>query len=525
MQFPTDISGPILYQLHKGESKKAFEHYLSYSQESSSHDYELLQKTAINLLEQGIKSKDPEIELMCMFGAGISTSHDLLPILEKGISSSETRTQLIALSYLSRSQDDQADRILLKALSSPFVLPRLEACYQLAKKKHPSVLTHLQSLTVKVPFEIRALLPQIAIYLDDPQGNAFFRHFLADESVDVRIEAIKVVAQANRDDFLPQIRGLLSEAHFAQQESCAYALGKLKDSHSIESLKKLLVSRQREVRLAAASALAELGEQEGVDFIKQEAKRGDLFAITALGEIEEIDLLKELLTHASDPVRLNAFLALLPFHEIALLPYLPELLFPKENFAQITSPGRTLQAWKKTQLVGEREEALTFALREKVLIALLEYPEETLLQVAEKILLEKKLDLIPLLMQLLENHASPAVVAFLKEKESHAKAPLIRHYCTLTLFRMKEAGPYEEKLLTWVKQSVHHPLIRFKSDTEKNSSLTLNPEETSKFLVEAIETLSQTQGEAVLNALLHAIAYGNEKNRYALAGLLLRVTE
>jgi hypothetical protein len=53
----------------------------------------------------------------------------------------------------------------------------------------------------------------------------------------------------------------------------------------------------------------------------------------------------------------------------------------------------------------------------------------------------------------------------------------------------------------------------------------LTPEEESRLLVESYEALADHHEPESLRLLLHAIKEGNPKNRYVLAGLLLRAIQ
>ena len=94
---------------------------------------------------------------------------------------------------------------------------------------------------------------------------------------------------------------------------------------------------------------------------------------------------------------------------------------------------------------------------------------------------------------------------------------------------MAEEGPYEEELIAWVKARGGEQLIRFREEADEPTAFSgphvLTPEEASSFLIEALETLASKQNQAGIEILVHTMAYGNPKNRYALAGLLLRTTE
>ncbi len=532
--FPTDVGGQMLFLLHRKDASLAFEKYLEHAAESGEHDFALLQQAGMRLLEQGIDSDDPETQLMCMFGAGVANTPDLLHILEKGIHTKEPRIQLTALNYLGKQNDDFADELVLEALSSPFLATRLEGCYQLAQKNHPSVLSHLQSLVVKVPDLVRALFPQIVVHLDGSNANQYLKQLLTDSNLDVRMEAILAVAKLRRDDFLPQIRKLASQVHFAQQECCALALGELKDTQSIPLLKNLRANPHKEVQLAAAIALYEMGEGE-LAFIENLARSEDLFAIAALGKLQEgKGVLRELIHHTDRDVRLNAILSLLQQGEAGPV---EEILLPGNKdlgFMRTSSPGHGLQAWKTipshhhntkgySGLVGQ-----TMGLRENVLIQCLELPEAQFLKIARHLITQRRTELIPLLVELLENKRSDAATALLKIGHQTAGDPFIRNYCTLALYRMREEGPYEQQLINWVKSAGDQVMIQFREDDGEPSLSTrheLTPEESSRFLVETFQTLAQAQNKAGIEALIHAMAYGNPKNRYALAGLLIRTTE
>lgn len=536
--FTTEISGPILYALHVGDSQRAFESYLAAMKEGGIHDFGLLQQAGKALLEQGIESKDPVIQLMCMFGAGVASSSDLLPILAKGIRSDDVRTQLTALTYLCKQQDDDADGILLEALSSPFLITRLEILLHLAKKNHPAVLGHLQALYFKVPEVVRPAFGQIAIHLEGIEGARYLRQLLSDADVHVRAETLLTIAEEERDDFLPSVRILASGASYIQQEAAAFALGELKDYSSLAKLKELAASKQEGVSLTAAIALYKLGERGFLEQIEGEAKRGSLYAIAALGGLKMgEETLFSLLNHPDRDVRINATLSLLIQKDKRALECLGEILFDEGRdlgFWQINSPGGALKAWKCISSASQKTKTYpglisrTLALRERILTQCLEYEESDFLKIAHQLMDKKQHALIPLLVELLLNKKSEAILHFLKEGHQKAGAPLIRNYCTLALYHLKESGNYEEHLIAWIKAKGKEELIRFREEEEEEAFCDpheLTPEESSHFFVEVCEALASAQNQAGIEALIHTIAYGNPKNRYALAGLLMRTTE
>lgn len=537
--FPIDVSGQILYHAHRGQADLALTRYLECVNLTSKHDYALLQQIGLAILEEGSRSGDPEIELMCLLGAGVSSSPRLLPILEAGIQSSDQRTQLVALNFLSRLGDDTTDELLLKALNSPFLLTRLEALFQLSIKRHPAVLEHLQSLFVKIPDPIRPLFCQIVINLDSTSANQMMRQLLSDHDLNTRCQAISAVAAKKRDDFLPQLRTLGTQTQIAQQECVASTLGLLKDRSSTKLLKQMVNSRQPNVKLAAAFALYQLGDKDYLPLIFDAAQQHDLFAIALLSEapLDESRELLTTLTHAQDKdVQLGAALALLQMRDANCLPVIRDVLLSgKEALGYVIShsPGRIIPVWRTVLSAPFKENTYpgimtqTNAFRSQILVSCVELPESCFLDLAHLIFAQEVKPLIPVLAELLINHRSPATIALLKQQCKSNPSDFIRATSLLALYRMGEDGPYEQALVDWVKKRHNTVLIRFSESppSDRPSSQILTAEEESALLIEAFETLAQAQNEAGIEALLNAIAHGNVKNRYALAGLLIRTAE
>lgn len=532
--FTPDERAKILYSMHHERPEEALSLYLKLAKTRGEHDLELLGWAGMRLLERGAVSDDPEILLMCMFGAGVASNTALLPILEKGIQSKEMQTQLAAISFLGKLQDDEADLLLTQALSSPFLLPRLEAALTLARKQEPSLVEHLQSLYGKVPQEVRPLFAQIVSPLESESATRYLRQLMNDTETAVRIEAIHEVAKTERDDLLPQIRSLASHPERLQQEAAMVALGRLKDTQSVASLRKWAEGSNA---FAAHYALALLGDEQGHTVIKQAAASGNPFAISMLGEFQEAsDLLADLQHHADEDVRLNATLSLLLQKDTRCLDGLKTILITEKSdlgFFQKSSAGKAFSCWKTVHLASAQKkrypmlEMQTRQLRDQALIVALELPEADFLTVAKWVFDEKATDLVPTLVTLLANHRSEATVNLIKHYHQSAGAPLLRHYCTLALYQMGEEGPYEEQLLAYVQSAHDAGIIRFQEGAPDDLStpFSLKPEEKSQLLIEAFEALAASGNFSGIEALINAIAHGNPKNRYALAGLLMRTTE
>lgn len=539
-QVSTSTPNRVLFLMQRGQCDAALELYINYSKQLGHHDPEVLQQVGLAILDQGWRTRDPETQLLTLFGAGISLNEKTLRILEEGIKSSVPELQFVSIGFLSRYQNDQADSALNRALSSNSLLVRLEGLLQLAKRKAPTALGQIESLRSKVPSEIHPIFPQLYAMLGTPEAIRALRRLLVDTNEMVCVEAVMSAAKTGRDDLLPSIRLLATHTRGAQQEACAFALGVFEDSSSIEKLRKLAASSTVTVRLAALQALYSLGVQEAYDAIEEHARAEDLFAIALLGDVTKSAYTLYLLSQSQNvQVRVNAALALLKQRDPRCLSVLIDLLIRDSRdlaLSKITSPAGSLEAYKVIPSAQQNLHdagaslELSLCLREEVLKQTMELPEGDFLNLARNLFREQQGDLIPALVECLETVQTPAAIALLKQQQQKAGAPLIRTYCTLALFRLKEEGPYEDQLQAWVKSQQDEELIRFRpivarKGRDEETSYQLTPKETSRLLVECFEALAIQQEEIGITILLEAIRNGNKLNKYALAGLLMRAVQ
>lgn len=530
----------ILYLIQIGKISNAIQLYRQYVKQIGQHDFEILQHIGLGLLDYGYHSKDPEIQLMTLFGAGTSNNEKALYILLEGVNSSHPILQLIALNFLARYQNDSADEAINRAMTSNYLLIRLEAAYHLAKKKASKAIPQLEALMYKVDSEYLELFPELFLTTGNAQAIKIVQRLLNHQDLNVRLNAIHSLAHHQRDDVLPQIRALAKHHDRAQQEACAYALGVMKDGASLNQLFLLSQSGTHSLRLAALQSLYRLGRKEVRSEIESMARKEDLFAIHVLAEVEESrELLYELSKSSHIQTRINAALALLEHQDSRCLPSLIEILVKDDKdlgFVKIHSVGQALTAWKvvpsSTQNFQNTPIAfeLSLNLREEILNKALDLDENCFLKLAHLIFDKKQNDLIPVLVELLQNLQSPPAIELLKKYQQMAGAPLIRNYCNLALYCLKEEGPYLENLHQWVSKRQDQDLIQFRSLVpwklrESSSSYQLTPEETSALLIRAFEAFLRTQDEKGIDILLDCIEKGKTHNKYALAGLLIRAAE
>ena len=528
----------VLYLMQAGHISKGIELYQKLKEDNLKHDFPILEQMGYILLSQGAKSGDEECQLLSMYGAGMAGTLESMDIYQMGMESSNPMTQMATIHFLSEIQDDRAEELLLKAFSSPYLIIRLEAAYALAIRKSLSATGLIDSLMQRLPPPMYVYFPDLFAMIGTADAMGVLQRLMGNRILNVRLASFLAAAKFGRDDFIGDIRSSLTHSDEAELETCAAAVGYLQDSHSIPVLKKLTKSKSPNVQLAACRALIQLGEQEYQEQIMESAANKNPLAITLLIDLPNTEpLLAKLAFDYNFHTRVNAALALIKKRDTRAIPTLMRLLIRDEKdlgLEPMTSLGHSLMAWKVvpscTQYAKKTERdipSITLAVREQILQDALELPEQSFLAIAERIFEEKQNDLIPLLIHLLENLKTEKAIELLQRESRRTGAPFIRTYCHLALYRLGIEGPHRETLFKWIEEKKDHEMIRFRPMlpwTEKNvtSQFQLTPEETSRMLVEAYVTLADQHDPQGIDILLNAILEGNEKNRYALAGLLLK---
>lgn len=529
-----------LYLMQQNQIEESLGRYREFSQQTGSYDFELLQQMGFILLQKGIQSENPQIFLMTLLGAGLSGSSSAIEILEKGLSSPDPQIQLLSLHFLSQFEDDKTNDLLNRAMSSDHLSTRMEAAFYMAQRKHPHAVGQIEGLMFRLPPMFKPYFPSFFALLGTDDATKTLRRLIDDLDPQVRIESILNIARLGRDDFLPTLRKKLAHSHVAELEAAIFAIGSLKDSFSAAKLQKLCLSPIDSIRLASARALFHLGDRKFLSLIEEAAKKQNLFAITTLGEIPgSEEILAPLLSSKDLQVRINAAIALLQRRDSRSLSSLSEILLSDSRdlaFQPFPTIGRTQSAIKAIPSAELRAKdptlnlGFSLAIREHLLREAAHLPEETFLKLGEQIFQKGQNDLVPTLIALLENLRTDAAIALLKKGTEKIASPLIRDYCYLSLFRLKQEGPYEEYMNHWVMQQKHEELIRLRPLLPwkyrlEQSDYTLSPEETSHLLIEAFLSIANRRDEKSIAFLLEAIQYSHPINRYALMGLLMRATE
>lgn len=529
-----------LYLMQQGQIEESIAKYREGVDLAGRGDFEILQQMGLILLQKGIQSLDGQTIMMTLFGAGLSGSANALEILEQGLLHPDPQIQLLALHFIAKIDDDRTAEIFNRAMSSDYLAIRMEAAFYMAQTKHPHAVGQIEGLMYRLPPAFKPFFPSLFALLGTSDATCVLKRLIEDPDPQTRVESILHVARLGRDDFLPALRKRLTHTHIAELEATAFAMGALKDSHSMLRLRKLALSPTDSIRLAASLSLFHLGDRAHVPTIVRLARQSNLFAIAALGAISETEeVLAELVKSSDIQVRTNAAIALLQRRDPRCYETLSEILVMDARdlaFHPFNSVGRTLSAIKAVPSAELRAKdptidlSFSLALREHLLREAIHLPEDYFLKLTKRIFMRGQNDLVPAAMALLENLQTEKAIALLKEGAEKMSCPLIRDYCHLSLFRLKQEGPYEEYVTHWVMNQKASQLIQLRQLLPwkyrlEQTDYTLSPEETSRLLIESFLSIASQRDEKSISFLLEAIQQGNPANRYALMGLLMKATE
>lgn len=531
-------SGRILFMIRQGNHEQGLKLYQSLYAERDEHDYELLHQIGLGILDYGYRQIDPEIQLLTLFGASFALHQEAYYILEGNLKNRHPEIQLIAVTALSQVQEDQADRALLKAMGSPHLIIRYEAAKHLCKKKHPAAVDQTESLLFKSPAAVLPMFPPLFASVGDVKAMRVLKKMINDPSEKIRRSVILSAAKFERDDLLPQIRQQAVRSHHSQQEASAFALGVFKDEQAEEKLTKLSQSQYKTVSLVALWALNQIGRTAAVEQIEASALEGDLYAIALLGMIKDRpNVLLKLVKSDNLQVRINAILALLEQQHPSAVDYVSELLVNDKRdlgFVAVHSPAKTIHYWKavpsSSQVLADDIEAYQdhMALREAVIAKVRQTSSSAFIALASSLLSARQNDLIPSVVDFLVEMDTPEAIDLLKTHQQKLGAPLVRNYCNLGLYRLGEKGVYADQLMKWVKSESKSELIQFRpySPWEPGGNTwQLTPQEKSQLLIGAFEAFTQNQDKKGIDVLIEVLATGHQKNKYALAGVLVRATQ
>lgn len=528
------------YLFQKGRVEDALDLVIQMTSTDASFDYSTLRELCKLLILNSGKSKDPKQFLTALYGASLSGSGDFYPLLLKGLQSSHPSIQLASLQLYANFPEEHSKELLTDALGSRFLPIRMEAAYILASRKSPGATSQISSLMYKTPPELEPIFPQFFALIGDSESQAILRKLLSSPRKDTRVQTILAIGTYQRDDLLEELYPIATHTSPEEKEACSWAFGMFKDKRAQPILEKNLQSHHPFVKLAAAWGLYQMGDSSNLEMIKEIASKGNLFAISLLNETpSSIEFLMDLYDKGDEQIKFNAAISLLSLKNAYGLKTLEKLLISSPSglgIQKIHSPSGAFNAWESVSSAEERWKrmpdmlAYSYHYQQELLTQSIDLDEKSFLSLAEKLFLEKENELIPTLINLLENRPSDEVIDLLKEGGKSYTSPLLRLYCYIALIHLNIADPYLEEIRSFALEYRNHPAIQFYTPTPStydslSNAFTLTPKEKSQLLIDAYMTLANEQNQVDILTLLKALRYGDIKNRAVLSGIILKATE
>lgn len=545
--YPQEIKNDIFFQLSNNQGLLALKKYNDHYKLSLKHDLNLLNTIAEQILIQGSSSSDEYIQKSCILGANWSGSSNVTKILMNGALSNNPTVQLLTINSLDHCRSQSIRQILIKVMSSEFLIIQLEAAYKLALLQDTQVINHLQSTFNQIPHYIQKQLNKIFIHIDHEDAHAYIRKYFGDSDVLTRAETAILAGIFQKDIFLPQLRNLVTRPHHIEQESALFALGELHDQKSYKLIKQFLNSKHSNVRIAAAIALAKIGkEDEAKEVIIERIKQHDLYAITALSSFSNSsaqNILINSMPFFSEEEKFNAYYILLQhgFIDENIINYINNFLILNEcdlTASYSYSPGKTGFYIKFNQNCLSKDQNISFLstqyIKKHLLELIFQLQGNHFFTISESILNNKKKYLIPILSDLIIHKNTPKVQTLLNSSTQTLGFPLIRIYASLSLYKMTGDNKYKQILLEWLRSSAKETLIILeKKDTQNPAILnkttyfshSLDLEEKTHLFLKILEILLKNKDLEDISTLINLILYGHPKNLYLLTGLLVKSLE
>ena len=183
-----EIKLHALYLMQQNHVEESLGRYREFSSKSGKHDFDVLQKMGLILLQKGAQNSDPQVFLMSLLGAGFSGSSSALEILEKGLSSPDPQMQLLALHFITQFEDDRVEEILNRAMSSDYLPTRMEAAFYMSERKHPHALGQIEGLMARLPPMFKPYFPSFFALLGTSDATKTLSRLIEDPDFQVRIE-------------------------------------------------------------------------------------------------------------------------------------------------------------------------------------------------------------------------------------------------------------------------------------------------------------------------------------------------
>lgn len=532
----------LIQCINNNKDAESVKLYNSSVQPDGEHDYAIIREMCFAVLERDVKSNDAVTQKLALLGIALSCDEQAVNFFHEAVRSSNPELQLYALMQLCRYHDANVECYLRQAMSSPYVLMRLEAANLLAEGRYSSALPQIESLMQKCPDLLLPIFPEMLAKIGNDGAFQMLRRILMNPYQPARVACILTIAKYKLEKCAPYIRSLATQRDNVQLEACALALGTLKDYQAVPLLIPLVSSNCEEVALASSLALYELGYETYASKIVQLAKSGNLYAVQALGTIHnQQEILLQLIRCGDAQIRINASIGLLRQRDKRACPCMIDILCPLQPQPPLLkgmSPGKCLFAYKPVPLnTYETEDwnvACELALIEKenLLNECKATDQQGFLKLAEQIIERRQNDLIPAVFSLLEDDLSDDCTTLLEKFSQIHGYPLARNYAYVTLIKRGERDPYYCRLQQWLQEEWNSDLLGFRPTVSHMTAFdndciqsTLKPNEKAKLFLDTLEALLTEHNATTIAFMIKGLEESHQSLHPIFAALLVRLTQ
>lgn len=501
--------------------------------------HEIVHRTS-NILEEGLKSKDPEETLISLYGLSVSdytpSAQSMLEVLKK----KNFYTQSYLLQVLQKNLNSSTEEILTQAGHSSFFPIRLQALYQLTQRQEINSLNKIQALKQKLHKSYHFVFTPLIASHRSKESEDELKKMLKEPSTSLRASVLLAIGEQQLTSLLPEVKKAFTHVNPVEKEAAIFALSHYPDLKLHDLLKKETSSTNKHLALASYVALFNLGFIEYKEKILSFAKQNNPFALLLLHEIgDESQTLIKALKNPDETIQINALWGLLRYKDPRALPALEKVLQmnPLNQIINVEhSPANTLHHLSidsptiDNDDVFEQEIAVTLHMKKMFLSFLRQYPEKDALPFCKKILASNKHPFQRELIHIIESFDSENSLALLRSLSHSIGAPLKRGYALTALYRKSTKPADQDRFYKWLKVQSSDTIIQFSKTANPLSSLyvkpyELSPEEHTGLTTEALLTASASHEEKYLKLIIELFNTCHKKNRYALAGILMKAVQ
>ncbi len=531
----------IIQLICNGKDATSVEFYRSRSGKGV-QDYSMMREMGFAVLERDALSSEPLVQRLAFFGIGLTADEQAVAFFHEVVKSPNPELQLFALQQLCRYHDIAVLGYLNRAMSSPYILMRLEAAFLLAEGNYPRALSQIEALMSKCPDLILPIFSEMLAQIGSEGAQQILRKQLMHPSQQVRLAAVQAITRHKFDKHVPYIRTLATQRDQAQEEACAFALGVFKDASAAPLLVKISNSAVAETALAASLSLYRLGQTSYQKNISNLANQGNIFAIQALAQCDNAkDDLYQLYQRGDSTIRLNAAVALLSLKDRRAPSMMIDFLSPatpNPPILKVMSPGKSLYCYKTVPLSAydtpdwDIASELYLQEREQWLQECYNCSETAFLQLAQQLIQRRQNDLIPALFAILQASTSEESLQLIQKLKEIPGYPLVRNYALVALLRKGEKATAYAKLKEWTLEQSKLDILTFRPSLNHlqafdNEAIQtdLNPSDTAKLFLDSLEALIAEQDEESIQFLLEGLATSHRSLHPIFAALLVRLTQ